>query len=31
MVHPVAEANDHSPFGTLTPDEFYTRHSVTHD
>ncbi|XP_058769712.1 caffeoylshikimate esterase-like [Vicia villosa] len=30
MVHPVAEANDHSPFGTLTPDEFYTRHSVTH-
>ncbi|GAU15877.1 hypothetical protein TSUD_40980 [Trifolium subterraneum] len=31
MVHPVAEANDHSPFGTLTPDEFYTRHSVTHE
>nr|UUZ30943.1 salt tolerant protein [Medicago sativa] len=30
MVHPVAEANDHSPFGTLTPEEFYTRHSVTH-
>ena len=31
MVHPVAEANDRSPFGTLTPEEFYTRHSVTHD
>jgi len=30
MVHPVAEANDYSPFGTLTPEEFYTRHSVTH-
>ncbi|AES62162.1 putative 2-acylglycerol O-acyltransferase [Medicago truncatula] len=30
MVHPIAEANDHSPFGTLTPEEFYTRHSVTH-
>ncbi|CAK8573180.1 unnamed protein product [Lathyrus sativus] len=30
MVHPIAEANDHSPFGTLTPDEFYARHSVTH-
>ncbi|CAL5209230.1 unnamed protein product [Lathyrus oleraceus] len=30
MVHPIAEANVHSPFGTLTPDEFYARHSVTH-
>ncbi|XP_027189643.1 caffeoylshikimate esterase-like [Cicer arietinum] len=30
MVHPVAEANDHSPFGTLTPDEFYAHHSVSH-
>ena len=30
MVHPIAEANDQSPFGTLTPDEFYNRHSVTH-
>lgn len=30
MVHPIAEANDHSPFGTLNPEEFYTRHSVTH-
>lgn len=30
MVHPIAEANDHSPFGTLTAEEFYTRHSVTH-
>nr|KYP74699.1 Monoglyceride lipase [Cajanus cajan] len=30
MVHPVAEANEESPFGTLTPDEFYARHSVSH-
>ncbi|XP_059628309.1 caffeoylshikimate esterase-like [Cornus florida] len=30
MVHPVAEASDKSPYGSLTPDEFYTRHSVTH-
>lgn len=30
LVHPVAEANATSPFGSLTPDEFYSRHSVTH-
>ncbi|RAL43701.1 unnamed protein product [Cuscuta campestris] len=30
MKHPVAEANEESPFGSLTPDEFYTRHSVAH-
>ncbi|XP_058749734.1 caffeoylshikimate esterase-like [Vicia villosa] len=30
MVHPIAEANEYSPFGTLTPDDFYARHSVTH-
>jgi len=30
MVHPIAEANETSPFGSLTPDEFYTRHSVSH-
>ncbi|KAM7504435.1 hypothetical protein LguiB_003339 [Lonicera macranthoides] len=30
MVHPIAEANESSPFGSLTPDEFYSHHSVTH-
>lgn len=30
MVHPVAEANERSPFGTLSPSEFYARHSVSH-
>ncbi|KAL2324802.1 hypothetical protein Fmac_023860 [Flemingia macrophylla] len=30
MVHPVGEANEESPFGTLTADEFYARHSVSH-
>ncbi|KAK7279661.1 hypothetical protein RJT34_24717 [Clitoria ternatea] len=30
MVHPIAEANENSPFGTLTPDEFYAHHSVSH-
>ncbi|CAK9136128.1 unnamed protein product [Ilex paraguariensis] len=30
MVHPIAEANETSPFGSLTPDEFYSRHSVSH-
>ncbi|GFZ14772.1 alpha/beta-Hydrolases superfamily protein [Actinidia rufa] len=30
MVHPVAEANETSPFGSLTPTEFYARHSVSH-
>ncbi|XP_075485375.1 caffeoylshikimate esterase-like [Primulina tabacum] len=28
--HPIAEANETSPFGSLTPEEFYTRHSVDH-
>lgn len=30
MVHPVAEANEKSPFGSLTAEEFYSRHSVCH-
>ncbi|XP_010253670.1 PREDICTED: caffeoylshikimate esterase-like [Nelumbo nucifera] len=30
MVHPVADANDQSPFGSLSPSEFYARHSVSH-
>lgn len=30
MVHPIAEANEKSPFGDLTPAEFYARHSVSH-
>ena len=30
MVHPIAEADERSPFGRLTPDEFYARHGVTH-
>ncbi|KAF5202680.1 Caffeoylshikimate esterase [Thalictrum thalictroides] len=30
MVHPVAEANAESPFGSLSPTEFYAHHSVTH-
>ncbi|CAI9091050.1 OLC1v1025969C1 [Oldenlandia corymbosa var. corymbosa] len=29
-MHPVAEANENSPFGSLTPDEFYAHHFVTH-
>ncbi|MQL95650.1 hypothetical protein Taro_028324 [Colocasia esculenta] len=28
--HPVAEANERSPFGDLTPEEFYSRHGVVH-
>ncbi|GLT88867.1 hypothetical protein SLE2022_068760 [Rubroshorea leprosula] len=28
--HPIAEANEQSPFGSLTPEEFYARHSVSH-
>ncbi|XAR52368.1 2-acylglycerol O-acyltransferase [Bertholletia excelsa] len=28
--HPVAEANEKSPFGSLTPAEFYARHTVSH-
>ena len=28
--HPVAEANESSPFGPLTADEFYARHRVSH-
>ncbi|KAJ8651141.1 hypothetical protein MRB53_004164 [Persea americana] len=30
MVHPVAEANEQSPFGSLSPEEFYAKHSVSH-
>ncbi|KAL5732205.1 acylglycerol lipase [Ranunculus cassubicifolius] len=30
MPHPVAEANDSSPFGSLSQTDFYTHHSVTH-
>ncbi|KAI3508678.1 hypothetical protein L1887_23687 [Cichorium endivia] len=30
MVHPIAEANETSPFGKLTPEEFYAHHSITH-
>ncbi|XP_010679109.2 caffeoylshikimate esterase [Beta vulgaris subsp. vulgaris] len=30
MVHPVAEANELSPFGSLSATEFYTKHSVSH-
>ncbi|KAF9594856.1 hypothetical protein IFM89_034839 [Coptis chinensis] len=30
MVHPVAEANEKSPFGSLSPSEFYAHHSVSH-
>lgn len=30
MSHPIAEASEASPFGSLTPDEFYARHSVSH-
>lgn len=30
MVHPVAEANEQSPFGSLSAEEFYSRHSVSH-
>lgn len=29
-MHPVAEANEQSPLGSLTPVEFYARHSVSH-
>ncbi|XP_047322695.1 caffeoylshikimate esterase-like [Impatiens glandulifera] len=29
--HPIADSNESSLFGTLTADEFYTRHSVSHD
>ncbi|XP_065851319.1 caffeoylshikimate esterase-like [Euphorbia lathyris] len=28
--HPIAEANEESPFGTLSADEFYARHGVAH-
>ncbi|KAF3783144.1 Caffeoylshikimate esterase [Nymphaea thermarum] len=28
--HPISEANSLSPFGSLTPSEFYARHSVSH-
>lgn len=30
MVHPVAEATEESPFGSLSPGDFYARHSVSH-
>ncbi|CAL0316099.1 unnamed protein product [Lupinus luteus] len=30
MVHPIAEANEYSPFGNFTADEFYAHHSVSH-
>ncbi|KAL3523430.1 hypothetical protein ACH5RR_016264 [Cinchona calisaya] len=30
MVHPVAEANEKSPFGSLSPNEFYAHHKVSH-
>ncbi|XP_059457320.1 caffeoylshikimate esterase-like [Corylus avellana] len=30
MAHPVAEASEESPFGSLTADQFYERHKVTH-
>ncbi|XP_026427244.1 caffeoylshikimate esterase-like [Papaver somniferum] len=30
MVHPIAEANVQSLFGSLSPTKFYSRHSVTH-
>ena len=30
MAHPVAEASEESPFGSLTADQFYARHKVTH-
>lgn len=28
--HPIADANESSPFGELSPSEFYSRHSVAH-
>ncbi|KAJ9545504.1 hypothetical protein OSB04_025211 [Centaurea solstitialis] len=30
MVHPITEANETSPFGTLTAEQFYARHAVAH-
>ncbi|KAK9283106.1 hypothetical protein L1049_011337 [Liquidambar formosana] len=30
MAHPAAEANEQSIFGSLSPSEFYARHSVSH-
>ncbi|KAF8394990.1 hypothetical protein HHK36_018929 [Tetracentron sinense] len=30
MVHPIAEASEKSPFGSLSPSEFYAHHSVSH-
>ncbi|KAL6126473.1 hypothetical protein ACLB2K_074522 [Fragaria x ananassa] len=30
MPHPISEANEKSPFGDLTAEEFYSRHSVSH-
>ncbi|KAF4361875.1 hypothetical protein G4B88_009247 [Cannabis sativa] len=31
MAHPISEANDTSPFGSSTPEDFYAHHSVAHD
>ncbi|KAL2538998.1 alpha/beta-hydrolase superfamily protein [Forsythia ovata] len=28
--HPIAEVNETSPFGSLTPEQFYARHLVSH-
>ncbi|CAN1237946.1 Caffeoylshikimate esterase [Linum grandiflorum] len=28
--HPIADSNEKSPFGTLSPDEFYAKHGVSH-
>ncbi|KAG7012899.1 Caffeoylshikimate esterase, partial [Cucurbita argyrosperma subsp. argyrosperma] len=30
MLHPVEDADERSPFGSLSADDFYARHSVTH-
>ncbi|XP_071713766.1 caffeoylshikimate esterase-like [Rutidosis leptorrhynchoides] len=30
MAHPVSQANETSPFGSLTPQQFYTHHSISH-
>ncbi|KAG0502210.1 hypothetical protein HPP92_002282 [Vanilla planifolia] len=31
MVHPVSEADERSPFGRLTAEEFYERHGLSHE
>ncbi|XP_043698778.1 caffeoylshikimate esterase-like [Telopea speciosissima] len=30
LIHPIGEANEKSPFGSLLEEEFYARHSVSH-